>query len=355
MSVEDLVPFEAVRLSEAAAFDPSTLTDPTCVDRLHREAASSGFVFTSAIPPLPPAAFAGKPVSCGVTELLSAFSEARLRPSELLAELKHRIENSRTGGEAVIRFVPGAEDVARESDQRLLSGHARPLEGIPFGVKDIIDVAGTGTTSGSHFTGNRIAPTDASVVAALRSAGAIPFAMTATTEFATGSPHNPRFGTVTNPYDRRRWTGGSSTGSGAALASRLMPLALGTDTGGSIRVPSCWCGTTGLKPSRERVSRQGVAPLSWTLDHVGPMARSAEDIARVLPFMAENGAPHLLSEIAELLQDSSVRGMTLGVPSDWFMEKVNQKVLAIGRPRWRNSKPLMSPCSASKDRSGAIA
>lgn len=326
--MKDLVPFEAVRLSEAVDFDPSTLMDPTHVDRLYQKASWSGSAFTPEIPPLPPAAFAGQPACCGVTELLSAFSEAHLRPSELLAELKRRIENSQTGGEAVIRFVPGAEHAARESDQRLLNGHARPLEGIPFGVKDIIDVAGTSTTCGSHFTGNRIAPADASVVAALRSAGAIPFAMTATTEFATGSPHNPRFGTVTNPYDRHCWTGGSSTGSGAALAARLMPLALGTDTGGSIRVPSCWCGTTGLKPSRELISRQGVAPLSWTLDHVGPMARSAEDIARVLPFMVGNGAPRLLSEIAELLQDGSVRGMTLGVPADWFTEQVDQNVLA---------------------------
>ena len=107
-----------------------------------------------------------------------------------------------------------------------------------------------------------------------------------------------------------------------------MPLALGTDTGGSIRVPSCWCGTTGLKPSRELVSRQGVAPLSWTLDHVGPMARSAEDIARVLPFMACDRGAHLAGEVAALLQTGSVQGLRIGIPVNWFTEKVDQQVLA---------------------------
>ncbi len=92
-----------------------------------------------------------------------------------------------------------------------------------------------------------MAAADATVVARLRAAGAIPLAMLATTEFACGSAHNPRYGAVANPWDRTRWTGGSSTGSGAALAARLMPLALGTDTGGSIRVPAAWCGITGLK------------------------------------------------------------------------------------------------------------
>ena len=263
-----------------------TLADPTGVDRFHRDALAPKVDATYVTLPPSPAPLDKPAVVAGVTKVLSAYASGSLRPSDLLSQLKARINATRTGGEAVLRFVPGAEEAALESDRRLAEGRARPLEGIPFGVKDIIDVAGAVVTSGSHFTGDRVAPVDAPVVAALRAAGAIPVAMTATTEFATGSPHNPRFGTVTNPHDRSRWTGGSSTGSGAALAARLMPLALGTDTGGSIRVPSCWCGTTGLKPSRELVSRQGVAPLSWTLDHIGPMARSAEDIARVLPFMA---------------------------------------------------------------------
>jgi aspartyl-tRNA(Asn)/glutamyl-tRNA(Gln) amidotransferase subunit A len=320
-------PVDDPRASARVSFDPMTLADPTHVDRIHREAVTSDADTGSVVLPLASAPLEGPAIAAGVTQLLSAYASGSLRPSQLLGQLKARIETTRTGGEAVLRFVPGAEEAARDSDRRLVEGRARPLEGIPFGVKDIIDVAGAAVTSGSHFTGDRVATVDAPVVAALRNAGAIPFAMTATTEFAAGSPHNPRFGTVTHPHDRSRWTGGSSTGSGAALAARLMPLALGTDTGGSIRVPSCWCGTTGLKPSRELVSRQGVAPLSWTLDHVGPMARSAEDIARVLPFMIRDGAGRLARQVAALLDNGSVEGLRLGVPVNWFTETVDQHVL----------------------------
>ncbi|WP_210248008.1 amidase [Rhizobium sp. WL3] len=328
MTAAQPAPVDNPRPVAGINFDPMTLADPTHVDRVHRDAVLSEVDPASVALPPARAPLKNHTVVAGVTELLSAYSSGSLQPSQLLDQLKARIEAARTGGEAVLRFAPDAEQAARESDRRIAEGRARPLEGIPFGVKDIIDVAGTIVTSGSHFTGDRVAAVDAPVVAALRAAGAITFAITATTEFATGSPYNPRYGTVTNPHDRRRWTGGSSTGSGAALAARLMPLALGTDTGGSIRVPSCWCGTTGLKPSRELISRQGVAPLSWTLDHVGPMARSAEDIARVLPFMLHGGGGRLASEIAALLTNGSVRGLRLGVPVNWFTEKVDQHVLA---------------------------
>lgn len=326
MTATQSAPIDDPRPAAGINFDPMTLADPTHVDRVHRDAVSSEADPASVALPPARAPLKNHPVAAGVTEFLSAYSSGSLQPSQLLHQLRARIEATRTGGEAVLRFAPGAEQAAQESDRRIAEGRARPLEGIPFGVKDIIDVAGAMVTSGSHFTGDRVASVDAPVVAALRAVGAIPFAITATTEFATGSPHNPRYGTVTNPHDRRCWTGGSSTGSGAALAARLMPLALGTDTGGSIRVPSCWCGTSGLKPSRELVSRQGVAPLSWTLDHVGPMARSAEDIARVLPFMMHRGGGRLASEIAALSTKGSVRGLRLGVPVSWFTDMIDQVV-----------------------------
>ncbi|WP_320202994.1 amidase [Agrobacterium rosae] len=304
-------------------FDPLTLVDPGLVDRMYGGAAVPCLELKLA--PVEPD-FGDLPWrQAGVDDLLSAYADRRVSPSDILTELTGVIQSSGAGTEAVLRLVAGAQSAARDSDERWRSGTARPLEGIPFGVKDIIDVEGTVVTSGSHFTGERVAPVDADVVARLRAAGAIPFAMTATTEFATGSPHNPRFGTVTNPWDKHRWTGGSSTGSGAGLAARLMPLALGTDTGGSIRVPSCWCGTTGLKPSRERVSRSGVAPLSWTLDHVGPMALSARDIARVLPFMTAqtDAAVTVHGETAP-----AIEGLRIGVPVNWFTELVDDAVLA---------------------------
>lgn len=321
-------PVDDPRPEAGIQFDPMTLVDPGWVDRVYNtvETERSGTLWGDL--PIEQCPLPQSPRHAGLGELLCAFGRRDLLPSNLLADLKSVITQSRSGREAILRFVPGAEEAALESDRRHAEGKARPLEGIPFGVKDIIDVAGAMVTSGSHFTGDRVAGADAAVVAVLRAAGAIPFAMTATTEFATGSPHNPRFGTVTNPHNRERWTGGSSTGSGAALAARLTPLALGTDTGGSIRVPSCWCGTTGLKPSRELVSRQGVAPLSWTLDHVGPMARSAADIARVLPFMLDARGAGLWREADQALESRSIGGLKIGIPRNWFTECVDARVLA---------------------------
>ena len=315
--------------------DPLTLIDPSSADWAYGGMSMPSGVMATA--PFEPMSDDFSPRQAGVNALLSAFAGGRVSPVDVLNELTNAVRASKAGSEAVLRFVPGAEDAARESAERWRNGTGRPLEGVVFGVKDIIDVAGAVVTSGSHFTGDRMAPADANVVARLRDAGAIPFAMTATTEFATGSPNNPRFGTVTNSWDVSRWTGGSSTGSGAGLAARLMPLALGTDTGGSIRVPSCWCGTTGLKPSRERVSRSGVAPLSWTLDHIGPMARSAADIARVLPYMTAQAEPELAAQCAEVITDPTVEGLRIGVPVNWFTELVDDAVLT----NWHNALEML--------------
>jgi aspartyl-tRNA(Asn)/glutamyl-tRNA(Gln) amidotransferase subunit A len=324
-------------LSVEEALDPSTLTDPTLADQIFRKRPAAGKTdiqndgeaYRPAPAPLPgPVRFAG------IADLLSAYADGETSPVDVVDDLKAVIDSTPSGSEAILRYASGFVEAAKASASNWRSRRPRPLEGIPFGVKDIIDVEATMTTSGSLLTGNRVAAHDADVVGRLRAAGAIPFVMTATTEFATGSPHNPRYGTVTNPWDASRWTGGSSTGSGAALAARLVPFALGTDTGGSIRVPSCWCGTTGLKPSRELVSRNGVAPLSWTLDHIGPMARSARDIAMVLPHMAAEPDAELQAECMAILADvPDLKGMRIGVPVNWFIETVDSAVLQ----NWRDA------------------
>jgi aspartyl-tRNA(Asn)/glutamyl-tRNA(Gln) amidotransferase subunit A len=138
---------------------------------------------------------------------------------------------------------------------------------------------------------------------------------------------------VRNPWDPSRWTGGSSTGSGAALAARLLPLALGTDTGGSIRVPAAWCGITGLKPTRGLVPRTGAAPLSWTLDHIGPMARSAGDLARVMPLIAgpDGHDPTAAGTYAGDRFRTAVSGLRVGVPEGWFVEMQDEAVLTAWR------------------------
>ncbi|MCD2178153.1 amidase [Rhizobium sp. C1] len=309
--------------------EPTSFVDPGQADARLVASPSPSATIETELDAMPIAESSISGISeAGVGDLLFAYANGHFDPVAVLDRLTATIDATRSGQEAVLRLVPGAREAAIESAARWASGTPRPLEGIPFGIKDIIDVAGTEVTSGSHFTGHRIAPADAHVVARLRAAGAIPFAMTATSEFACGGPHNPRYGAVTNPWDATRWTGGSSTGSGAALAARLMPLALGTDTGGSIRVPSCWCGTTGLKPTREKVSRDRVASLSWTLDHIGPMARSARDIARVLPFMTASPDPKLAKDCAAMFGDLDISGLRIGVPTSWFTENVDEAVLA---------------------------
>ncbi len=304
--------------------------DPACPEPGWAERDLRALATAATTGPLPPAAAADGPVAMmGVGELLAAYAAGATDPVELLAALNERIASHPSGKDAILRLVPGTDALARESAERLRRGEARALEGIPFGVKDIVDVAGMTVTCGSHLTGDRVAPADAAVVARLRAQGAIPFAMLATTEYACGSAHNRRYGAVHNPWAKGRWTGGSSAGSGAALAARLMPLALGTDTGGSIRVPSAWCGITGLKPTRGLVPRTGVAPLSWTLDHIGPMARSADDLARVMPLVAgpDGADPTAEGFYAGDRWRSDLAGLRIGVPDGWFTDLVDNAVL----------------------------
>ncbi|HEY4040956.1 MAG TPA: amidase [Rhodopila sp.] len=284
-------------------------------------------------PPLPTSPPAGSLHGFGVGELLAAYHSGITDPVSVLDALMARRIAHPSGKDAVLTTIAAAGAMARDSAVRIREGLARPLEGIPFGVKDIIDVADTHVTCGSRLTDERTAVADAAVVARLRAQGAIPTAMLATTEYACGSAHNPRYGAVQNPWDRTRWTGGSSTGSGAALAARLLPLALGTDTGGSIRVPSAWCGITGLKPTRGLLPRTGVATLSWTLDHIGPMARSADDLMRVMPLIAgpDGDDPVCVGAYDGSRARSGLSGLRIGVPGGWFLEMQDDAVLAAWR------------------------
>ncbi|WP_040796299.1 amidase [Nocardia higoensis] len=277
----------------------------------------------------------------GVLDLLDAFAHGTITPSQLLAHLRRRWADSALTGGAILAVVGGADEAAATADLRWRAGTPRPLEGIPFAVKDIIDVAATPVTAGSLTTGDRIAAADATVVARLRAAGAIPVLIAATTEFACGAPRNARYGTVTNPWDRDRWTGGSSTGSAGALAAGLVPLALGSDTGGSIRVPSAFCNLTGIKPTYGLVPRTGVASLSWTLDHVGPMARSAADLRTVLAVLAGPDGSDPCTAPAPVAAalgrhlttgatpgPARLDGVTVGIPGSWFTDLCDGGVLA---------------------------
>lgn len=189
--------------------------------------------------------------------------------------------------------LDAAASSAKACEQALMRGDERPLLGVPIAIKDMIDTAGLRTTYGSSMFANHIPSVDAVVVHNLKQAGAIVLGKSATHEFAWGfTTDNPHFGPTRNPWNSERVAGGSSGGSAAAVAAGMVPIAIGTDTGGSIRIPSAFCGVAGLKPTYERVSRSGVFPLARTLDHVGPIARDPADLQLLLAAMQGSDGGH---------------------------------------------------------------
>jgi aspartyl-tRNA(Asn)/glutamyl-tRNA(Gln) amidotransferase subunit A len=224
-----------------------------------------------------------------LAEAAALIAARRLSPVELLQDCLARIAALEPRLNAIIRLV--AEEAmadARAAGAEIASNGPRtPLHGIPVGLKDIIDLAGHPTTCHSKLQLDRVTPQDAAVVARLREAGAVFPAKLATHEFAIGGPaFDLPFPPARNPWNTAHHPGGSSSGSGTAVAARMLPAALGTDTGGSVRHPASHCGLVGLKPTYGLVSRRGVFPLSFTLDHVGPMTRTVRDNALLLNAMA---------------------------------------------------------------------
>ena len=225
----------------------------------------------------------------GAGEIGAAYAAGTLSPVELVGALLDRIGTLDPKLNAFIRLdAEGAMQAAAQAQAELAAGRRRgPLHGVPVGIKDIIDVAGLPTTGHSKILLGNIAKADAPVVQKLRGAGAIIMGKLSTHEFAIGGPSfDLPFPPARNPWNPEHHPGGSSSGSGAGVAAGLFPLALGTDTGGSVRNPASACGIVGLKPTYGLVSRRGVFPLSFTLDHVGPLARTAADTALLLDAIA---------------------------------------------------------------------
>ena len=218
-----------------------------------------------------------------------AFAVKQLSPVELVTALLERISVLDPKLNAFIRLdAEAAISAARQAEAEIARGQIRgPLHGIPVGIKDIIDVVGLPTTCHSKILVDNVAAADGTVVQKLRQAGAIILGKLSTHEFAIGGPSfDLPFPPARNPWNRQHHPGGSSSGSGAGVAAGLFPLALGTDTGGSVRNPASACGIVGLKPTYGLVSRQGVFPLSFTLDHVGPLTRTVADNALLLDAIA---------------------------------------------------------------------
>ena len=224
-----------------------------------------------------------------IAELAPLVRAGAVSPVELTERALARIEEDDGRANAFqLVLAEEARAAARRARDEVARGEWRgPLHGIPVAVKDLLAMRGTVTTSGSGILADNVTDHDAAAVERLRAAGAVIVGKTRLSEFAywPGST-NPHYGPTPNPCDPTRDAGGSSSGSAAAVARGMVYAALGTDTGGSIRIPAALCGVVGLKPTFGRASLHGCAALAWSLDHVGPLARSAEDAALVLAAIA---------------------------------------------------------------------
>jgi aspartyl-tRNA(Asn)/glutamyl-tRNA(Gln) amidotransferase subunit A len=269
-----------------------------------------------------------------VTEAGRLIRERDLSPVDLIQACLQRTDQLENRLNAFIT-VNGDEALrgAKAAAEEIAGGKNRgPLHGIPVALKDIFAVAGVGLTAGSKILAENVASEDSESTTRLRSAGAIIPGKLNLHEFAFGATGvNPHFGPARNPWDTERITGGSSSGSAAAVAGGECAAALGTDTGGSIRIPASLCGIVGLKPTYGRVSKCGVLPLSWSLDHVGPMTRTVEDAAIVLqaiagrdPMDGSTGDEPVPDYVRSL--EAGVRGLRIGMPKQFFFENVDAEV-----------------------------
>ncbi len=266
--------------------------------------------------------------------LSRALRTREISPVEVTEALLARIESDGTNSFITVTAERAMED-ARRAEAEISSGRYRgPLHGVPIGIKDLVDTKAVRTTMASAFFEHHVPDRDAAVALRLREAGSVLVGKTNTHEFAYG-PTGDRsfFGPTRNPRDPDKITGGSSGGSGAAVAAGLLYGAIGSDTGGSIRIPAALCGVVGMKPTFGRVGKSGVFPLAQTLDHVGPLTRTVEDNALFLSILAGHDPEDLYSvdrpeeDFARDL-DRGVRGAVVGVPTDFFFEHVETEVAA---------------------------
>jgi aspartyl-tRNA(Asn)/glutamyl-tRNA(Gln) amidotransferase subunit A len=268
------------------------------------------------------------------TELSQSFASGERSPVEVVQQHLARIAQLDPKLKSYLAVTAEqALEAAREAESEIREQGLRgPLHGVPIALKDIFDTAGLRTTSGSKILCDHVPTRDAAVVERLRAAGMILLGKLNMHEFAFGTTNdNAHYGACHNPWNLERVPGGSSGGSGAALAAGLTPLSLGTDTGGSIRIPASVCGVVGLKPTFGRVSRRGVLPLSWTLDHVGPLTRTVEDAALLYEVIAGPDREDAWSanrpvEVVTRDLRRGVKGLRVGVPREFFFESLEPDV-----------------------------
>ncbi len=274
-----------------------------------------------------------------IQEAGAALRARRVSSSELTAECLRKIEGGNGALNAFLTVTAeGAMAAAETADRELAAGTDRgPLHGIPIALKDVFCTKGIRTTCGSLLFKDHVPGYDCAVAQRLAAAGSVLLGKTHMHELAYGvTSNNPHFGPVRNPWNVERVPGGSSGGSGAAVAAGMAFLAMGSDTGGSIRVPGAFCNTVGLKPTYGRVSRFGVMPLDFSLDHMGPLTRTVRDAALCLQALAgrderDETSSHAFID-SYLPEDGvSIRGLRVGVPVNFYFDQVDSDVASAVR------------------------
>lgn len=275
-----------------------------------------------------------QPYELSLSAAADKIRSKELSPVELAESVLARIDavDGKVGAYVTVTADRALADAKKATDEIAAGNYRGPLHGVTVGIKDLVDTAGIPTTSSSKTRAANIPDADAAVVERLTRAGAVMVGKTHTHEFAYGviTP------TTRNPWNLEHVPGGSSGGSAAAIAAQMCHGAIGTDTGGSIRIPSAACGTVGLKPTYGRVSRRGIASLSWSLDHAGPIARTVRDAALMMDALAgyDRADPAsrdvaVPSHAGEL--GAGVQGLVIGLPRNYFFDRIDPEVEAAVR------------------------
>ncbi|MDF2096123.1 amidase [Aquibaculum arenosum] len=272
-----------------------------------------------------------------VVALRQRLTERSISSSEIVDSFLKRIERYNGVSKAFINVTAAPAMAAAQRADEIRAREASSLLGIPFSVKDLIDIAGVATTGGSPAFTDNVAAENAFLVKRMLKAGAISLGKNNLHAFAYGATgENAAHGTAVNAYDHSRLAGGSSSGSAAAVAFGLVPAAFGTDTGGSVRAPAALSGLVGLKPTMGRVSMSGVMPYCWTLDHVGILARRVADAGLLLQTVAgfdpgdENSAKEPVETYVPDLA-GNLRGVRVGIPRSFYFEKCDPEILEATR------------------------
>jgi aspartyl-tRNA(Asn)/glutamyl-tRNA(Gln) amidotransferase subunit A len=282
-------------------------------------------------------------LSLSATELGQQIKTGDISPVDAVDACLARIEATEPKLNAYVRVLADeARAAAKQAEKEIAAGKWKgPLHGVPVALKDLYDLADVPTTASSRVRENWTPDADSAAAERLKAAGAIILGKTHTHEFAYGivTP------TTRNPWDTERTPGGSSGGSGATVASAGAFMAMGSDTGGSIRIPAGLCGTVGLKPTFGRVSRAGITSLSWGLDHAGPLTRTVEDAATCLQVLAGYD-PRDPGSVDEPVPDYSaglhdgIKGLRVGVPTNYFFDQLDEEVEAAVRKSYEQLEAL---------------